>query len=380
MTSDKSSPMFSRKLILALALFSNEASHVAAFNGKAGSAASAASASPRVGRSRLPEKVHVTQASGTSYAPWASPSTASRTSAPTLEKPANLFGGAFGEGAAFTADDAARLQKSKEENAAFLSGKSYMPDGNWGPGASSTVNTICFLGCSLNHDHRASFLSELFHCMQVSFSSSHPSIYIVRKCKTNSRSSPTMKSAAPAAPVASFKAPMSFATSAPAPATSSSSSGQSYMPTGNWGPGASNASPAPAAPVASFKAPMSFATSAPAPATSSASSSGGRSYMPTGNWGPGASSASPAPAAPVASFSAPMPAAPTPPTWGGAPSAPSSSTSGGKSYSPFGGDWGKSASPAPAAPVASSYSAPASAAPTSSSWSSSSSSSKSYWP
>ena len=78
--------------------------------------------------------------------------------------------------------------------------------------------------------------------------------------------------------------------------TSTSSGGKSYMPDGNWGPGASSASPAApamsaAAPVAAFKAPMSVAPSAPA--ASSATSSGGKSYMPDGNWGPGASSARP---------------------------------------------------------------------------------------
>merc|ERR1719456_2039061 len=96
-----------------------------------------------------------------------------------------------------------------------------------------------------------------------------------------------------AAPVAAFKAPMSVAPSAPAASSATSSGGKSYMPDGNWGPGASSArpaAPAMAAPVAAFNAPMSVAPSAPAALL--ATSSGGKSYMPDGNWGPGASSAS----------------------------------------------------------------------------------------
>ena len=90
------------------------------------------------------------------------------------------------------------------------------------------------------------------------------------------------------------------------------------------------------------RATTSSTTSTPSSISSTSTSSGGKSYMPDGNWGPGASSASPAApamAAPVAAFKAPMSVAPSapaasssassspsslmsywPPTWGGAPS------------------------------------------------------------
>ena len=142
-----------RGLVLALFLLSHQASAFAP------SGVSGPSPSLRSGRGRALHKVHVTQTSSSSLS-------TSTSYWPPLsgekyeDKPSNLFGGAFGEGAAFTSDDAVRLQKSKvasfgntdaelneirfplgsgdSSSSSAPSGRSYWPGGDW-QGESSKV-------------------------------------------------------------------------------------------------------------------------------------------------------------------------------------------------------------------------------------------------